>query len=170
MKCSFLRRGRAAASIAIGAGAMVMASGLPATAAPARPAEQARPATAAQPATGPAWPSVLVNCRRHGVVMPRTFILTCADANDFLTNLHWVSWHAVAYGSGIEHINSCMPSCAAGHFRRFPVLITVWRARVRGHLREFKFTRLTAIYPHRRPLRFNSHGHRHHPLTFTWHV
>jgi hypothetical protein len=158
MKCSFLRRGKTAIAIAASVGAIALAGSLPASA-----------ATATAPAARPAWAVVLVNCQHHGVVLPSSFVLSCADGNDFLTNLHWVSWRAVAYGSGVEHVNSCVPNCSAGHFHRFPVLITVWRAVPRGH-QQFKFTRLTAIYPRKRPLRFNSHGKKHHPLTFTWHV
>jgi hypothetical protein len=159
---SLLRRGRMAAALAVSAGAIALAGVGPASAATA---------AAAQPATID-WVHavVLVNCQHHGVILPRTFILTCADANDFLTNLSWVSWRDVAFGSGIEHVNSCVPSCAAGHFRRFHALITVWRPRPRGHgTGQLRFTRLTEIYTGARPVRF-SHGKPHHPQTFTWHL
>jgi hypothetical protein len=171
MKSSFLRRGMAAASIAVSAGAIVMAAGLPASAAAAQPAAQARLATAARPAVSPAWAFVLVTgCTHHGVIMPSSYVLACGDGNDYLTGLHWVSWHSVAYGWGWEKINSCTPNCARGHFRSYPVLVNLWRARVRGHLRQFKYTRLTVVYTRKRPLRFTSHGKRHHPPTYTWHV
>ncbi|HUZ26432.1 MAG TPA: hypothetical protein VMV07_21975 [Streptosporangiaceae bacterium] len=172
MKCSLLRRGRLVAmtaAVAMGAGALSLAAALPAAASTAAPAQAAiQPAQAAiQPATraaAPAWahPIVLVNCRHHGVVLPRKYILTCADANNYLTRLRWVSWRTVAYGSGIEHINNCVPSCAAGHFHRFRVLITVWRPkRWKHHPGWFTFTRFTVIYTHRRP---------DHQLTATFRV
>jgi hypothetical protein len=88
-----------------------------------------------------------------------------------LTHLTWVSWRSVAYGSGTERVNSCIPNCAAGHFHSYHALITLWRARARGHgTGQLKFTRLTEVYTGARPLRFTAAGKRHHPLTFTWHV
>jgi hypothetical protein len=166
MKCSFLRRGRIAASIAVGAGAIALAASLPAAAATSAPSQPARPAAAA-------WGRavVLVNCQHHGVVLPRSFVLACADGNDFLSNLSWVSWRGVAYGSGIEHLNSCVPNCGKGHFHSYPVLITAWRAKWRGHhINQLHFTRLTLIYTHRRPVRFTAHGKTHHPQTYTYHL
>jgi hypothetical protein len=167
MKCSFLRRGAAAAAIAAGAGLIAMAGTGPAGAA-AAPA--ARPA--AHPAA-PSWASaiVLVTCRHHGVVTPRSYVLACADGNDFLSGLRWAYWQGTGYGWGWEHLNSCKPNCSAGHFHRYRVLVTVWRPKWRGkHIHQLKFTRLTAIYTHRRPLRFTSSGKTHHPQTFTWHL
>ncbi len=167
MKCSFLSRGKTAAAIAISASAIALAASLPATAnaAAARPQHDSRPAAAS-------WNGavVLVNCQFHGVILPRSFVLACADGNDFLTHLRWVSWRTVAFGSGVEVAKSCVPNCSASHFRRFPVLITLWRPKRRGHTDQFKFTRLTVIYTHRRPLKFNRHGKKEHPLTFTFHV
>lgn len=162
MKCSFLRRGKTAAAIAIGASAIALAASLPATAATRH---DARPAAAS-------WSGavVLVNCQHRGLVLPSSFILACADGNDFLTGMHWVSWRRVAYGSGWEVAKSCVPNCSASHFHRYPVLITLWRAKRRGHTDQWKFTRLTVIYTGRRPLKFNRHGKKEHPLTFTWHV
>ena len=162
MRCSFLQRGKTAAAIAIGASAIALAASLPATAATRHPA---RPAAAAW--TGAV---VLVNCQHKGLVLPRSFILACADGGDFLTGMRWVSWRTVAYGSGVEVAKSCVPNCSASRFKRFPVLITLWRAKRRGHSDQFKFTRLTVIYTGRRPLKFNRHGKKEHPLTYTWHV
>ena len=165
MRCSFLQRGKTAAAIAIGASAIALAASLPAAAATRHPARPARPAAA-----GWTGAVVLVNCQHKGLVLPRSFILACADGDDFLTGMHWVSWRNVASGSGVEVAKSCVPNCSASHFRRFPVLITLWRAKRRGHHGQFKFTRLTVIYTGRRPLKFNRHGKKEHPLTFTWHV
>jgi len=160
MNCSFLRRGKTAAAIAISASAIALAASLPATAATAPHHGRSSWAGAV----------VLVNCQRRGVVLPSSFILACADGNDFLTGMRWVSWRTVAYGSGVEVAKSCVPNCSASRFKRFPVLIMLWRAKRRGHSDQFKFTRLTVIYTGRRPLKFNRHGKKEHPLTYTWHV
>ena len=133
-----------------------------------RPAHRAR----TRPA-GTDWVHavVLVNCQHHAVILPHTFTLTCADANDVLTSLSWVSWRNVAFGSGTERVNSCIPSCAAGHFHSYHALITLWRPRARGHgTGQLKFTRLTEVYTGARPVRFTASGKRHRPGTFTWHV
>jgi hypothetical protein len=168
---SALRRGRLAAALALSAGALALAGTMPAAAATASPA--AHRAHHARAAAGPDWVHavVLVNCRHQAVVLPRTFTLTCADANDVLTGLSWVSWRGVAYGSGTERVNSCQPNCAAGHWHSYRALITVWRARPRGHgTGQLKFTRLTEIYTGARPVRFTPAGKPHHPQTFTWKV
>jgi hypothetical protein len=100
-------------------------------------------ATAAAPA---ARPVVLVNCGK-AEVKPAGYVLACADAGAYLTRLHWVSWQAVAFGNGIEFLNSCVPDCAANHFYSYPVLITVWRAEPRpGHQGQQYFSRMTVIH------------------------
>jgi hypothetical protein len=162
MNRSFLRR--AATAIAAGAGVIALATSLPATAAtahhPGRPVQH-------HPVRRAVGAPVVVNCEHRAVIAPRTFILTCADANDYLAGLRWVSWRTEAFGTGVEHINTCNPNCAAGHFRRYRALITLWRPR---HLRRglLEFTRLTEVYPGARPVRYDRHGHKYHPLTYTW--
>jgi hypothetical protein len=173
---SVLRRGGMAAALAASAGAIALAGTLPA----AGPAAAATAPAARHPAhrahSRPAatdWVHavVLVNCQHHAVILPHSFILTCADANDALTGLSWVSWRNVAFGSGTERINDCIPNCSAGHFHSYHALITLWRAQPRGHgTGQLKFTRLTEVYTGARPLRFTAGGKRHHPATFTWHL
>jgi hypothetical protein len=188
---SVLRRGGMAAAVAVSAGAIALAGTLPASAAAsaaAKPvarqhaakaqaarhqAHRARTRPARTRPAGTDWVHavVLVNCQHHAVILPHTFTLTCADANDVLTSLSWVSWRNVAFGSGTERINNCIPNCAAGHFHSYRALITVWRARARGHgTGQLKFTRLTEVYTGARPVRVTASGKRHHPATFTWHV
>jgi hypothetical protein len=180
---SVLRRGRgrlaAAAALAVvaGAAALPLAGPIPASAgtvpAAASRAQRSRPA--ARPArlegTSRVAAAVLVDCQHHAVIAPRAFTLTCADGNDVLINLSWVSWRGVAYGSGTERVNSCVPSCAARHFLSYPALITLWRAPARGHgTGPLRFSRLTEVYTGARPARFTASGGRDHPATFTWHV
>lgn len=164
MRYSLLRRGQMAASIAVGLGAITLAGSLPAAASTVAATQAAQPAQAA-------WAHAIVvdNCRHKPEVLPRKFILTCADANDFLTRLHWASWRSVAFASGFEHINNCKPNCAAGKFHRYRVLVTLWRPRLQAHHHGLRhFTRLTVLYQGRRPLVVNAHGKAHHPQTVTW--
>ena len=73
--------------------------------------------------------TVVINCQFKPQVRPSAMILTCADANDVLTGLHWVSWGTgAAFATGIEQINDCTPYCAAGKFINYPVLVDLWRA------------------------------------------
>ncbi|HTZ93832.1 MAG TPA: hypothetical protein VMB74_15675 [Streptosporangiaceae bacterium] len=104
-------------------------------------------ASAATTAAPAARSVVLVNCAGTGQVRPHGYILTCADAGDSLTGLHWVSWAHVAYGSGTEHIHDCYPYCAASKkYYNYPVLIVLWRAEAwPGHAGQKYFTRLTEI-------------------------
>ncbi len=121
------------ATIAAGAAAAGAAICGPALASAAAPPAAARPV-------------VLVNCLDKTVVRPGQFVLTCADGNDFVTGLHWVSWRGVAFASGTEHVNDCLPDCAAGHTFSYPVLVTLWRPEARpGHVGQQYFARLTEI-------------------------
>ena len=98
-------------------------------------------------------------------------ILTCADANDALTALHWASWATgQAFGTGTEKVNTCTPDCADGKFVSYPALITLWRPEpLPGHPGVRYFTRITRIYPANRPPLYNCQGkHTCYPQTSTF--
>jgi hypothetical protein len=118
----------------------------------------------AGPAARPSGPPVVAAAQQPGVpvvfdcgsaqVRPSDFVLTCADYGDFLDRLRWVSWAAsAAFGSGIESIHDCTPSCVANPtFHTFPVLVVLWRPEPwPGHRGQSCFTRLTDIYTGQRP-------------------
>src|SRR6202042_2685424 len=109
--------------------------------------------------------TVVVNCQFKPQTRPSSFILTCADANDVLAHLHWVSWGSgAAFATGIEQINNCTPNCAAGKFVNYPVLVTLWRPEpLRGHPGTFYFSRAT-----RPPLSFCNGTHTCYPQTATF--
>jgi hypothetical protein len=117
--------------------------------------------------------TIVVNCGNKRQTRPATFILTCADANDYLTGLHWVSWQsAEAFATGTERINNCTPNCAQGTFISYPALIALWRpAPLPGHPGVLYFTRMTRIYTGRqRPPLYDCGGVRTrtcYPLTST---
>ena len=93
--------------------------------------------------------AVVVDCSGQQQTRPSSFILTCADANDALTALHWVSWAAgQAFGTGTEKVNTCTPDCADGKLVSYPALIALWRPEpLPGHPGVRYFTRITRIYP-----------------------
>jgi hypothetical protein len=160
---SLLSRGRTAATVAAGIGVLALAGSLPAAAA-------ASPA-AARTVTSQV---VIVNCRGTGHIRPSSFVLTCADGNDYLTGLHWSSWPvhasagAAAFGWGTERVNDCTPSCAEGHLHSYPVLITLWRSEPRsGHAGQRRITRVTRIYTGQRPPYIGAGGKKIYPQTAT---
>ena len=114
--------------------------------------------------------TVVVDCSGQRQTRPSSFILTCADANDALTALHWVSWaNNQAFGTGTEKVNTCTPDCADGKLVSYPALITLWRPEpLPGHPGVRYFTRITRIYPANRPPLYNCRGkHTCYPLTST---
>ena len=97
--------------------------------------------------------AVVVNCAFKEQVRPSNFILTCADANDVLTGLHWVSWSTnAAFATGVEQINNCTPDCADGKFISYPVLVNLWRPEpLSKQLGTLYFSRVTRVYTANRP-------------------
>jgi hypothetical protein len=115
--------------------------------------------------------TVVINCLFKSQARPSSFILTCADANDVLTGLHWVSWGpGAAFAAGVEQINDCTPNCAAGKFVNYPVLVNLWRPQpLRGHPGTFYFSRVTRVYTaNRPPLYFCNGTHTCYPQTATF--
>ena len=119
----------------------------------------------------PAEKTVVVNCLFKPQTRPSSFVLTCADANDVLADLHWVSWGSTAaFATGIEQINDCTPNCAAGKFINYPVLVDLWRPEpLPGHPGTFYFSRATRVYTaNRPPLYFCNGTHTCYPQTATF--
>lgn len=131
-----------------------VAGGLvPAAAAATAAAAASHPAAASRPAAdGASGDSVLVDCGNHHRVAPRRFVLSCADANDYLRHLTWVTWNSTALAAGTEWINDCTPDCAQGTFRHYRVVVVLWRPRPLPGSSSDYFTRLTTLYTHKRPV------------------
>ena len=87
------------------------------------------------------------------LVRPKTYIFTCADGYVQLNKLAWTSWTpGLASATGTLVKNTCTPSCVAGHFHSYPVLVILWgKAAVKNHPGEQCYTRMTLIYPGSRP-------------------
>jgi hypothetical protein len=133
-----------ALAMALTGGAAVAATASPAPSAAKTAAEIAR--AVREPDAGAAHTRVVVfDCLGKPQIRPRSFVLTCADDNSYLTGLSWSSWTAgSALGKGTWHINNCVPNCAHGHFLTYPVDVTFWRSRpVTSKPGERYFTRIT---------------------------
>jgi hypothetical protein len=127
--------------------ALGLTIGLAAPARTGRAALDAATIPAATTAKAPAY--VLLNCSDKGVTEPSSYIITCADAGMVLEGLHWTTrspYFAGAYGTFSE--NDCKPSCAAGHFRNYSVIVSAWGSKsVKGHPNERAYTEFTATFP-----------------------
>ena len=116
-------------------------------ASPARPPEigAARPVSVQ---------TVVLDCPGlRALVRPKTYILSCADGYVQLDKLSWTSWTpGLASATGTLVKNTCTPSCVAGHFRSYAVLVVFWgKAAVKNHPGQQCYTRMTLIYPGARP-------------------
>jgi hypothetical protein len=144
-----MKRAHLGASIisALAVGALTVGLAGSASAAPARPA-------AGPTVVRTAVRTVVLDCPGlPALVRPKTYILTCADGYVQLDRLAWTSWTpGLASATGTLIKNTCTPSCVAGHFRSYPVLVILWgKAAVKNHPGEHCYTRMTLIYPGPRP-------------------
>ena len=95
--------------------------------------------------------TVVLNCLGHAQVRPGSFTLACADANDYLTGLAWKNWSpGLASATGWQHLNDCVPYCAAGHFHRYPVDVVLWGSAAAGPGTR-RYTSVTLLYPGAHP-------------------
>jgi hypothetical protein len=70
--------------------------------------------------------TVIFDCAGHAYSRPSGLVLTCADAGDELVGLHWIGWGRFgAYARGSEVVLTCVPNCASGHTKRYPVVVVV---------------------------------------------
>ena len=145
-----MRRGRLVTAIALGlaVGGLALGLTLSASAAPAHPV-----ASIAAPYVRPAPPVVFDCPGQNALVEPKTYILTCADANSYLGKLSWTSWTpGLASAKGVLEENDCLPYCAAGHFHSYPAVVVFWGdAAVKNHPGERSYTMMTVILTGQRP-------------------
>lgn len=96
---------------------------------------------------------VVIDCQGAPVARPGTFPLACADDGDQLNALHWTSWSpGYATGTGIQAMNDCVPSCADGKVRDYPVRVILWgSAGVAKHPSERRHQMITLLYTGHEP-------------------
>jgi len=72
----------------------------------------------------------IFDCGDQGLNAPRSFILSCADANSELKDLQWTHWgQSVARATGTATWNDCTPTCAAGTWRSASISVSAYRVR-----------------------------------------
>ncbi|HEX9624312.1 MAG TPA: hypothetical protein VF979_08045 [Streptosporangiaceae bacterium] len=75
-----------------------------------------------------------------------------APRQEFVAGLSWTIWKSAACGSGTLKVSNCNPTCASGHFIKYPILVVLWRAApVPHHAGQRYFSRLTWIFTGKRP-------------------
>ncbi|MEW2416573.1 hypothetical protein AB0953_23005 [Streptomyces sp. NPDC046866] len=124
------------------------AAPVPASAAPSPASASASAAPARDPAS-----VVVVDCSGGAQVRPGEYLIACGDGNNRLVGLDWKSWGTrTATATGTDLVNDCLPYCAAGKFRPYPVQVTLsrpaaWPARPGTH----RYTSLRLVYPDTAP-------------------
>ena len=115
---------------------------------------------------------VVLNCLSQEQVRPSSFILACADGNDYLTDLSWTTWGPrLASATGIQEENDCIPYCAAGHFHAYPVDVVFWGSTaLEGQPGTQRYATYTLLYPGARPQVYNGHKYVEGPQTVTMSV
>jgi TonB family protein len=84
-----------------------------------------RKPSASQPQDG-AIGMGLPDCQGNPVFQPKRVTLACGDGNFFVESLSWTGWGAsFAAGVATGKMNDCRPSCAAGHFGSYPMVLIV---------------------------------------------
>jgi hypothetical protein len=113
-------------------------------------------AVPAAQASGPTRP-VIISCVNQAEMKPTTFIIACADGNDYLKSLSWSTWiYDLATGKGIDRINDCVPACFDGKFHNYPAKVELWRVEPRPHhAGQTYFTRMTLTYTGKIPKGFH---------------
>ena len=81
----------------------------------------------------PSSTTYLYNCSTRSQ-RPHEIILTCADANTYVTNIRWSHWsQASANARGTLHWNTCTPTCVAGTRRSTTInFVATHRRKVKG--------------------------------------
>ncbi len=66
----------------------------------------------------------LPDCAGKPMVRPPNVILTCADAGVSVSGITWTGWgNSFAAGRGIASVNDCKPFCAAGHYKKYKIVL-----------------------------------------------
>jgi len=108
----------------------------------------ALPATALAAASGQVW---VPNCTK-AQYKPRQLTLSCGDGSNYIKQLKWSSWTTTqATGSGTNEINSCTPSCVAGHFKAYPVSVTLSKPKTCPKVSHKVFGRIAIKFTSKHP-------------------
>jgi hypothetical protein len=81
---------------------------------------------------------------QHNKYKPKSFVVTCADANFTVKKVKYSAYGATsAKGTGTASLNTCEPDCASGTFKSYPVKLTLSRVKQCGDVPQFTRARIT---------------------------
>lgn len=142
--------GVAVSAIVLGIAGVALASTVGRGSAPV-PAPGDTPAVGAVAATGSTVLPVAYNGIggwRRGAVRPP--VIYIGESNVFVRTPHWAHWTAAsATTRGTLWVDTCTPTCSAGHYRQYPAVVTL--GGVASHRGVAYFSRLGLSYTHGSP-------------------
>jgi hypothetical protein len=98
-----------------------------------------------------------INCFQQQY-KPKRITLACGDGSSLLRHLKWSSWsQSMATAHGVYAVNSCSPSCAAGHFQSYPVSVTLSKPKTCPNRKRKAFGRVSLTFGASRPKHAPSH-------------
>jgi hypothetical protein len=105
----------------------------------------------ARPQTAPKY--VVTGCNGKQLTKPVSYTPFCADDGAGLQRMHWTSWTShLASGYGTIYEDDNYPNHAEGKIYKVPGIVTFWgSARVNGHPSDRTYTKMTFIFPGKRP-------------------
>jgi hypothetical protein len=63
-------------------------------------------------------------------VKPDRIVFACADFGLYANHFDWKHWgHRKAKSSGVLHAKVCKPDCVSGHFKDYPVQLTLHKVK-----------------------------------------
>jgi len=79
----------------------------------------------------------------QGPVRPALAQVMWPDTYVFVRTPHWSAWSgSSARASGKLWVNTCKPTCSAGHHRTYNAQVSFWRVAIRNGVRYFSRMRL----------------------------
>jgi hypothetical protein len=95
--------------------------------------------------------SLAINCDREQF-KPKRIVLACGDAGVWLGKLKWSSWTgSTASATGTYNENTCVPDCAAGKIKSYPVKVTLSHPKTCSIQANPAFRRAALTYTGKRP-------------------
>lgn len=93
----------------------------------------------------------------HGQIRPGEILLDCLSGDVIVKTPAWGYWTGTSARSrnATLWVNTCRPNCAAGHYRKYPATLLVYRVRS-VHGRGY-YTRMRLAYSHNGPRKYTYH-------------
>jgi hypothetical protein len=95
-------------------------------------------------------------------VEPNRIVFACADFGLYANHFDWDHWgHRKATANGVLHAKVCKPDCASGHYKDYPVELTLHKIKkwsCNGFRARF-YRKIKMSFPGARPPNIESYVH-----------